>query len=164
MKKRNKKYNPRKAFKVELNRILKDVVIVSVQLKGQPKAYCQVMRFESGKFIAVNKDLSNALTELCYPWTIYCAVTGTTQVGDDYLQSVEMQANAEYLQRDLQATAEDIHGQLYKEFNKNHFKSACWIASPIPREITDEQATRLFTKLGAWDTYEYDLSEQDSRA
>lgn len=104
----------------------------------------------NGKKVRADQQLADAFDKVPHQWSVCCAVTCKTELGDKYVKLVQIDAKARYYKRDLTARFNEIHMQLLKECNENHRVTAGWIASPKPFEFDEAFVADIMQKLGGW--------------
>lgn len=147
--KRVKKYNKAKGVSLLGRHYLKNYVIVYAT--GSDDNLCSVVDVSKMKVVKPNLAMARTIEHIKYKWEVFIAVMGIDSTGNKYMKSNVVSTNTEYFQRDLCSVLNKEHQELIKGFNSNHVKRAAWIASPIGRDFTEEEASCIFDLIEAWD-------------
>ncbi len=141
-----KKHNPIKRYHAIAKAKLKNK-IVTFLVNGTPYAE---LRTKEGKLLNITQDTVDILEKVPHRWSVVCVVLCKSEIGDIYLQTQMLPTTSKYYKRDLTELCNATHQRLVKEANSNHLVTAGWVASPEPREFSDEYLLALFEHLGAW--------------
>lgn len=94
--------------------------------------------------------VANALCDIAHRWTIYISVFCEKPDGEQYSKSVQFTTHGVYLVASLSEYMEQHHAELCAGANRNHVVGSGWIAIPDSIDMTEEQANKVFTAMGAW--------------
>jgi len=146
MAKTRKKYNKMKQLNRLADHLLKDIVVCYVDnLKG-----CVMVDTKHDCIIQPSEAMI-ASASRPHNWSCYISVFGRNQLGEEYMKSEQIFTPAKYYQADLAPVFEVHHSNLIKQMPEHHLCGVGWIASTRGEELTESEAGRIFTKLGAWD-------------
>jgi len=95
-------------------------------------------------------DLLVGCIEMPHMWCAYLAVFGRTQLGDEYMKSLEIETQSRHRHTDLAGVLEAHHLKLIKELPDHHRCGVGWLASPSGAKLSESEAAEIFTKLEAW--------------
>ena len=137
-----KKNDPIKRYRNSATSALKGCLIIN---QGE-----SVLIDRDGNDIPVSVSLSKAIKDVPFMWNIYCGVLCRTGLGEDYIQSISVRANARYYQRDLSEVVRAEHRKLIKGCNEAHIRDSVWLASPLGEEIPDKLAAHILSRRGSW--------------
>lgn len=149
MKKRNKKYNRVEAVRRNNERILKGFAVAYFANDETPKQDIILTNIK-GDVMPVNKTMAEAISEFPYKWSImlgvFCVEKGLKTCKMELVKFTER-----YYQSDLVAYLNDRHQAfIQKQKDKNvNMSGAGWIASPVGRDFSEDEAGNIFSKLGA---------------
>jgi len=147
IKKRNKKYNPKKINGVVDRIALKNKLVTYVTGDDINNLYC----LRQDKQIVVDKRLAYALGNQPFEWSVVIAVFCRDQNGQEYTKSELIASNEKYYQHELIEFLNDQHNTLIKSVNRHHFIGAGWMASPEGQDFSEAEIDRIFRKLGAFE-------------
>ena len=86
-----------------------------------------------------------------HKWSVLLCVFGRANDGKEYFKSEEVVSPRICYQSEIGDSMNGLHNKMYEEFNKNHFVSLGWVATPHDREFDLDEMFKLFTKLGAFE-------------
>lgn len=112
---------------------------------------CSLIDVSAKKIVPVSATMARAIDEVPYLWSVYIAAFCIGQDGKEYMKSEIVQTTSRYYQKDLCEFLNGQHQTLIANCNENHTVSVGWLASPHGVDFTEEQASELFTVLGAWE-------------
>ncbi|MFG0465593.1 hypothetical protein ACF8LF_13225 [Pseudomonas putida] len=95
-------------------------------------------------------EVANALCDFAHHWTIYLSVFCRREDGQLYSKSIQFTTADMHLVANLESVIEQHHADLCAGSNPNHTIGSGWIAIPDKVDLTEEQANRVFTAMGAW--------------
>ena len=145
MAKVRKKYSKAKHFTKFAEHHMKNTVLGYLNSWGG----CHFIDVKHQAIIKAN-DLLTSCAMMPHQWSAYLAVFGRTQLGEEYMKSMEIVTPSRFYQRDLAPILEAHHLELIKQVPDHHRCSVGWIASPTGKTFTEKEAGELFTKMGAW--------------
>ena len=102
---------------------------------------------KKGELLHTDYKLYRAIAEVKHKWAVYMSVFGFQPDGKPYSKSSELSTEIRYYQRDLVDHLNEEHQKLVKNFNHEQKHGAGWIASPVGRELTEEEAFNIFETL-----------------
>lgn len=144
MPKVRKKYNKVKQLTRVADHLLKNILICYVDsLKG-----C-VMLDRKRQVILQPSEAMIASAARPHKWSCYIAAFGRTEL-DEYMKSEQLTVPTRYYQEDLAPVFEEHHAKLVKTVPEHHLCGVGWIASTQGEEISEQEAGKIFEKLGAW--------------
>ena len=145
MAKVRKRYNKAKHFTKFAEHHMRDIVIAYLDSwEG-----CHFVDVKREQIVKAN-DLLVSCANMPHQWSAYLAVFGRTQLGEEYMKSVEVTTPSRFYQKDLAPVLEAHHLELMKSINERDRAGVGWLASPAGKTFTEKEAGELFTKLGAW--------------
>jgi len=146
MAKIRKKYNKAKHFTQFAEHHMRDIVIGYLdRWEG-----CHFIDVKHEQIVKPN-DLLASCANMPHKWAAYLAVFGRTQLGEEYMKSVEVTTPSRFYQKDLAPVLEAHHLELMKQVPDHHRCGVAWIASPTGKTFSEKEAGELFTKMGAWE-------------
>jgi hypothetical protein len=86
-----------------------------------------------------------------HKWSVLLCVFGRANDGKEYFKAEEVVSPRICYQNEIGESMNGLHNKMYEEFNKNHFISLGWIATPHDREFDLDEMYKLFKKLGAFE-------------
>jgi len=141
-----KRFNKVKQLNRVADHLLKDILVCYVDaLKG-----C-VMLDKKRQHIIKPSEAMIASAARPHNWSCYISVFGRNQLGEEYMKSEQIFTPAKYYQADLAPVFEEHHSKLIKQMPEHHLCGVGWIASTRGEELSEAEAGRIFTKLGAWE-------------
>ncbi len=145
-KKRNKKYNPVKQAEICTDFALKNLFVAFATNDDR----CLLIN-KDGELMHISERIYRAIAKVKHKWSVYMAAFGKQTDGKPYTKSSEVVTNERYFQHELIDTLNKEHKKLVRNFNDQQFHGAGWIASPVGKELTEEEAFNIFEKLGAFE-------------
>ena len=156
-KKRNKRHNIHKRHALYSRALLKQLNSAVVWIAGQRNNACVLANMKTGDLIPIGKELQGAIADVAHDWSVYCAVFGRRQDGEEYMRGVQVDAPRCY-QHHIADQLNEIHMREFESMNPNHRVGLGWIACPWGADISEEMAGRLFDRLGAWDNEKLEVA------
>lgn len=104
----------------------------------------------NGYQIQVSELLASAIVDRPHIWNVFLAAFCRDQAGTEYMKHTEIRTKARYKQDSLAHLIEQESEELEAACNPNHYIRQGWIASPVGESFTEEQASALFERMGAW--------------
>jgi hypothetical protein len=142
---RRKAYSPQKRRQRTANHAIRNLMVAyTTWLDG-----CVLFDHKRKVLIHPTPELIAAFD---YPhrWSILCAVFGRNQLGEHYIKSEIIEAQAPYKQADLAPLAWERHQKLLDSFPRRHLIGVGWLADPFGSDISEQQAGEIFDGLGVW--------------
>lgn len=150
MAKRNKKYNPKKYKQLNLERLLRPYLVCF--LVGKYDEYCVLYDKDTHQIIKnPPPSIAFAIAKNPFKWIMHLGVFGRKENGQEYMECQVLGSSNYYYQHELISTYNEYHTDMMKKFNKKRMLTAGWIGSTSGVELTEEQMTKIFSNLGAWD-------------
>lgn len=143
-KKRTKKYNPIDKLVKANERIFQNLFLVysgGDDIKLINRDYNEV---------PITETMMKSIANVRYKWSVYLAGLGRDQDDKPYTKSEQIFIKNPHFHHEINDVLHDRHWQIVKNFNDKHFIGAGWIASPVSKEISEEQAFAIFEKAGVW--------------
>lgn len=161
MKKRNKKYNPRKDTEMIIRHKLSHTWMVYVAGCGGVRAFDS-----KGNPVSISGQFARLLEVTRQQWSITMYACLRDVQGNDYLQSTGYDFKTPVLHDEIRTEIADIHWQFIKtKTNANDRVTAAWVASVGGREPSDELAFKMFEQFPDFDELiskrEYENSNKD---
>lgn len=150
MKKRSKKYNPLKSAQVINEHVLKGCAI-SYFANDEISDQDIILTDLNGVKLNVTRNIANAITDFPYRWSImlgvFCIEKGLKTCKFELVNFKER-----YLQSELVNILNDKHQEfINKQKDKNvNMTGAGWIASPVGRDFSEDEAGIIFEKINAF--------------
>lgn len=157
MSKQRKKHSISKRNAAYSRALLKRMNAVVVWIAGQYDSKCILVNLKTGDLITIGRGLQGAISDVAHDWTVYCAAMGRRQDGEEYMKGAQVHAPRCY-QHQISDKLNDVHMGIINDMNPNHRCGVGWIACPCGADISEDQAGRLFDKLGAWDNERLDVA------
>jgi len=85
------------------------------------------------------------------PWSSMCLVMCRDQLGNNYLQSLDISSKEPYTYTQLAATLNEQHQRLLDNANPMHVIGVGWISSANGKTVEDETAYSIMEELGGWE-------------
>ena len=147
MSKVRKKYN-----KMKLATNMANAFVKYMGVSYLPNNNCELIDFDKHQVLKNSRPTQvTYMTQFQYNWNVLLMVYGRDELGNDYMKTEEVAAARKCYSGDIHEAINEAHDRLYQNFNKNHFVSLGWLASPKNRIWDYEKVTDLMSKLGAWD-------------
>lgn len=131
---------------------------VVVWVAGQHNNACVLVSLKTGKLITMGPELAGAIGDVPHDWSVYCAVFGRTQAGEEYMQGSAVIAPRCY-QSQIAEQLSEIHTGILRNMNPQHRVGLGWIACPWGADISEDEAGRLFDQLGGWRAEHIEIRE-----
>ncbi len=150
MKKRNKKYNRVEAVRKSNERILKGFCVCYFANDNTPKQDIILANLKGDK-MPVTQTMADAITHHRYKWSVMLGVF-CIEKGNATCKFELAEFDGYYLQSELVGYLNDRHQAfIAKQKSKNvNMTGAGWIASPVARDFTEDEAGAIFEKIGAF--------------
>lgn len=150
MKKRNKKHNPVEAARKNNLRILKGFAVAFIANDKSSKEPIKLINLK-GDERPVTKTMSDAITVFRYKWSVMLAIF-CIEKGKETCKFEIVEFKQPYLQSELVGYLNERHQAFIVKQKKMNVRmvGAGWLASPVGRDFTSEEAGDIFKKLGAW--------------
>lgn len=116
----------------------------------EPSGRQGLINWKNCKSVAAGKLLASGICDIAHHWTIYLAVFCRSQDGQCYIKADEIAPQGQYRSEQLAGVMEQYHNELMATCNPAHVIGQGWIASPVGHSLTEEQADRVFSAVGAW--------------
>ena len=123
------------------------VAVVNIEPSGRQG----VINWANCKSIPPGQRIANAVCDIPHRWTIYLSALCDAGSGGQYCKSVEIAPQGNYLAEHLTDAIEASYKDLIAECNPNHLVASGWIAIPADVSLTEQQAARVFSAVGAWE-------------
>lgn len=127
--------------------IFKDLVAVFVAGSGKG---VQLVNRRLKRPVRCTELMAISLQDCQFMYSVYCAITCRRQDGQEYIRSKAYNFTQPYRQSFLSEWLNSEHIELMKTTNEMHRCTAAWIACPNGVEISDSEASDIFTNLGAY--------------
>tara|TARA_R110000822_G_scaffold254332_3_gene380632 strand:+ start:2627 stop:3085 length:459 start_codon:yes stop_codon:yes gene_type:complete len=150
MKTRNKKHNPVEAARKNNIRVLKGFAIAFIANDKSSKEPIKLINLK-GDERPVTKTMSDAITVFRYKWSVMLAIF-CIEKGNETCKFEIIEFKQPYLQSELVVYLNERHQAFIVKQKKMNVRmvGAGWLASPVGRDFTSEEAGDIFKKLGAW--------------
>lgn len=156
---KRKKHNPAKRHAAYCRALLKQLNAVVAWVAGQHNNACVLISVKTGKTITMGPELERAISDVQHDWSIYCAVFGRRQDGQEYMMGSTVIAPRCY-QLQIADQLSDIHTGILRGMNPQHRVGLDWLACPWGEDISEEDAGRLFDQLGGWSAEHIEVEEK----
>jgi len=155
---KRKPHNATKRHATYSRALLKQLRAGVVWIAGQHDSKCLLVNLHTAEQIPVGPELQGAIAQVAHNWTVYCAVMGRRQDGQEYLKGVQVDAPRCY-QHQIADQLNEVHLGLIRDMNPNHRCGAGWIACPWGWDIPEEDAATLLDRLGGWNLDKLELKD-----
>lgn len=134
------------------DRRLSNIFTKSLAITLLPNDNTKIVDIDTLKVCAkVSNQTVFDLTGHQHKWTVLLCIFGRANDGKEYFKTTEVVSQRICYSKEISESMSSIHNKMYEEFNRNHFVSLGWIATPNEREFNLDDMQKLFTKLGAWE-------------
>ena len=112
----------------------------------------ELVSIKTGSKIRAGMSLVKAVTEIPFKWSVYCAVMGRTETGQEYTKAFQVVTETACTQYNLANQLNQLHQDFVKdEISPRHIVNVGWLADPHGNEWDEAQAEAIFRKMGAFD-------------
>lgn len=147
MKKRKKKYNPKKRAINDMK--LKTANIAVLFYTGMDSPEPVTIDLLTMGPVAFPQIYRNYLMAYAWDWTLHLSVLCRSRLDNGYVKTWISGFKARY--GDAVDSITNKHSELLKTVSKDHILTAAWIALPSTYELTEEQEEYIYSKYGAFD-------------
>jgi len=146
---RTKKRNPRKMYDYTVKKALANSVVTYVG--SHEKNNVCFYDIQRGEAVGVGPYTEDLLINQKHFWRVTYGVILRTDLGEEYISTEALTVtNRPVYQHEISEMLTEKHTDLIASTNPNHRVNVVWFASPLGREIADQEFADIATKLGAW--------------
>ena len=116
--------------------------------------YCRLYSLKTLKPIVVTPPIQRIFETTAFKWHVFIAGLGKAEINsttvDDYIKGDLIVSPDYYLHSELAPKLDELHSEVNLRIPEHQFIGAGWIATPFPRDISEELAFNLFKTMGAF--------------
>lgn len=146
-KKRNKKYNPKRAAQAVTGFLFRGHAVVFLASLDR----VVLMNCRQKAAVQASQVTANAITELPHKWLIDMAVLCRDQFGVEYMVNQQVVTRDKHYHRDLCDVLNEQHKLLVKECNPNHVINMGWFATINDVEIDQKTQEDIYRLLNGFE-------------
>lgn len=139
---KRKPHNKNKRIKRLMNTYINKVGVLYIS--GLFHGKCFAVKLNGGKKFPVMSEVAVQMEEGFFKWNVYCAVLCRDNDGNNYLKGSVVDAPIKCQQREIAVQIHEAHMAVYRNANPDHIITVAWIGVPSNRELSEEEAYKIF--------------------